>query len=156
MKSPRLFAYLILGTGCLLALSAPSSHAFTRGQNRGGIIVAHLDMDSSLREINDATYASRKELANDLDGRVKATHDALGDINTTDLAPEVRAQFREAVDAESDARTELNSRIRAVRNADVNEWEVARSALTDSYHHYSDAAARAEALADSAPVAPVR
>jgi hypothetical protein len=85
-------------------------------------------------------------LTNDIDSRVKATHDALNDINVNDLPGEVRSQCRAAMSAEGDARSALDSRLRAARNADADNWETNRAALVSTYQYYADAASRVEAF----------
>jgi hypothetical protein len=148
-NTPSLISVLTLTAACCISLPSASlarERMPSQTAAPAGIIVAHLDTDTTIRGIGDTVYAARKQLTNDIEARVKATHDALTDIKISDLPVEVRSQCRAALNAEGDARSALNSRLRAARNADADNWETNRIALGATYQYYSDAATRVESF----------
>jgi hypothetical protein len=106
------------------------------------------ELSGSMRDINRAAFAQRRELIDDVDMRLQSSRDSLKQIqaNAKDLRADARADFKNALEDVKARENELDAALKATRQANESNWNASRDRLAKAYKAHADALARVETL----------
>lgn len=103
---------------------------------------------AAMHDINQTSFAQRRELHESLDLRLKSSRDALKKIQSDakDLRADARANFKSALDEVKKREGELDNALKASKKSDEARWNGNRDLLSRAYRNHADALARLEAI----------
>lgn len=117
-----------------------------KGQ-RSASTAAH-GLAGSMHEINQTSFAQRRELHDSLDMRLKSSRDALKQVqaDAKHLRADARNDFKAALDGVKSRDKELENALKSSRKATEANWDTQRESLARAHRNHADAVARLEAI----------
>lgn len=98
-------------------------------------------LSGSMQSINQAAFAQRRELVGSVDLRLKASREAMKQIQSDAKASraDARADFKAALEEVKASEKAVNAAVKAVDRADEAAWEAKRGALASALQRHDEA-----------------
>lgn len=111
------------------------------------VVAAPLDATTFAPSIRSMTFASRDQMLNDIEARVKSSEKAIASLHgtTNQMGTAGRQQFNTAADDVKAKAKALRKSLKDARKATDAQWDAARAQLAADYEAYAAAVAQIDA-----------